>query len=110
MKNLEHTITVLNKIICELEPIKFESINRRLPAKTQKGIVALEEEHNEVGLSFDDEKKYCSSVAALIATITDLLVGKRLAFKVATECGDGYERGQIVGFCWYVDPEIKEVD
>jgi len=92
-------LEVLNKMVVTLDPIKFEDLNTDWPCADQNGLVILEKEHDEVGLKYvdnDKTKPLCSSVAALIATITDLLVGKRLAFTIDTETG------YIVGFQWYV--------
>ena len=94
--NEERLLEVLNKMIKVLDPIKFEDLNMDFIATNQEGLLALEKEHNEVGLKhkdYDKNKELCSSVAALIATITDVLVGKRLAFIL--------DEGIVIGFQWY---------
>ena len=94
--NEDKLLEVLNKMIEVLNPIKFEDLNMDFSATDQDGLIALEKTHSEVGLkykNYDKEKELCSSVAALIATITDVLVGKRLAFII--------DEGIIIGFAWY---------
>lgn len=95
--NEEKLIKVLNKMIKVLDPIKFEDLNMNFIATDQEGLLALEKEHKEVGIKYKDydkeKKELCSSVAALIATITDVLVGKRLAFLI--------KDGIVIGFQWY---------
>ena len=96
--NEEKLLEILNKMIKVLDPIKFKDLNMNFTATDQEGLLALEKEHDEVGLKhkdYDKNKELCSSVAALIATITDVLVGKRLAFQLS----DDHET--VVGFQWY---------
>lgn len=94
--NEDKLLEVLNKMIKVLDPIKFEDLNIELTAVDQEGLLVLEKKHSEVGLrhkDYDKTKELCCSVAALIATITDVLVGKRLAFQL--------DEGIVVGFQWY---------
>lgn len=95
--NEDKLLEILNKMIKVLDPIKFEDLNMDFIATDQEGLLALEKEYDEVGLKhkdYDKNKEVCSSVAALIATITDILVGKRLAFQIDDE-------GIVTGFQWY---------
>lgn len=92
----EKLLTVLNKMIKVLDPIKFEDMNMDFTATDQAGLLTLEVEHTEVGIKDKDNGIVCSSVAALIATITDILVEKRLAFQIDDE-------GIIKGFQWYAN-------
>lgn len=95
--NEEKLLEVLNKMIKVLDPIKFEDLNMDFIATDQEGLLALEKEHGVVlkHKDYDKNKEVCSSVAALIATITDVLVGKRLAFIL--------DEGIVIGFQWYED-------
>ena len=95
--NEDKLLEILNKMIRVLDPIKFEDLNMDFSATDQEGLLALEKEHNEVGIKHKDNdknKEVCSSVAALIATITDVLVGKRLAFIL------DLDTGIVTGFQW----------
>ncbi len=100
--NEEKLLEILNKMIKVLDPIKFKDLNMDFTATDQEGLLALEKEHDEVGLKhkdYDKNKELCSSVAALIATITDILVGKRLAFRLSDD-----DEKIIVEFQWYGPP------
>ena len=92
----EKLIEVLNKMIKVLDPIKFEDMNISFTAADQEGLLVLEKETNKVGVKYleKDSKVVCSSVAALIATITDVLVDRRLAFYIDTDTGI------VLGFKW----------
>ena len=97
MNSEEKLLEVLNKLIKVLDPIEFADLNIDLYAVDQEGLLTLEQEYSEVGVKCEDNdktKEFCLSTAALIATITDILVGKRLAFQID-------DSGIIVGFQWY---------
>ena len=92
--NEEKLLKVLNGMLKYLEPIKFEDLNMTLPAHDQDGLRRFEEKYNKVGLKVIDSNTG-SSVVALIATITDVLVDKRLAFYVNEITGN------VIRFEWY---------
>ncbi len=93
----EKLLEILNKLVEVCDPITFEELNTTWTATDQKKLIALEKEHSEVGIKhidYDKSKPLCTSVAGLIATITDILVDKRLAFTID-------DNGFVIGFCWY---------
>ena len=101
MNREDELLKTLNNLIEVLDPIKFESFNSICTAKDQKGLERLEKKNPKVGIRYIDHSNpsssVCMSVAAIIATITNTLVDKRLAFKID-------ENGYIVGFQWYEPP------
>lgn len=93
MSNESQLLEILNKMVEVLDPIKFEDLNVTWTAINQEDLIALEKKHNEIGIKKENDK-YCASVASLITTITALLIGRRLAFKID-------DNGYIIGFQWF---------
>lgn len=95
MDKKDEVIRIVNKMIESCEPIKYEYFNKAIREK-EKGILEkIESEDNVVGISQVNEKdSYCITTLSLIATITDILIGERLAFKL-----DG--NGCLIGVDWY---------
>jgi hypothetical protein len=98
----KETVDLLNKIVECCSPIYYSNINHFILAD-QDAIEALEKEHDEVGVAeapiIHDERPETPvlgiTITSLIATITDCLVGRRLA--VLIDADDG----RITGFTWY---------
>ena len=95
--NTEKLIDILNALVKNLDPITFDEFNTTLTAVDQDGLLLSEKEFDQIGIKLKpgSETEFCSSTAALIATITDVLVGKRLAFIVDDDTG------VVTGFQWY---------
>jgi len=95
-------LEVINGMITVLDPIKLSDFNVDLTASDQVSLLALEERHPEVGIkvkkSTTSVDEVCCSTLTLIATITDILVEKRLAFEVDAD-------ETILGVAWWVSPE-----
>lgn len=92
----DKVILLLNEMINRVETqITYGQINKGFPVADYPSFEAFEKENPEVGLT-----SYGWSILSMIATITDVLCGKRLAFMV--ECKDGVDKmDQIVtGVCW----------
>jgi hypothetical protein len=93
----DELITILNKMICACKPFKYQDINYYIPQKDNQ-LVELEKEIPEVGLAkpnYSMDQEFGTSTIAIMATITDIFCGKRLAWQIA-------ENGDIVGVQWYV--------
>ena len=90
-------LAVLNDLINVLDPIKFEDLNVHLIAADQTGLLELEKGCDRLilgELKSSEGTQVRSSVLAIISTITNILVDKRLAVKI-----DG-DTEIVVGFCW----------
>lgn len=100
MSKEKELLSVLNQMINNCEPIYYMDFNKFY--KGNEELVKLEENDNRIGLAFKkkellkNEKPEVTGIStlSLIATITDVLIDKRLAAR--TE-----EDGRIVGFDIY---------
>lgn len=99
----QNLLDILNGMVKRLEPFTYSQINHAIKAGDEKSLREFEELHDEVGLALhkqdDGTEVLGSSTIAIMATITAVLVGKRLAVKVA-------EDGTILGFMWY-QPKVE---
>lgn len=86
---MNELITILNRIIEQCEPLRYEDFNKVIKGKD---LEALEASNPKVGITFRDGD-CCVTTLSLIATITDYLCDKRLSFIV----DDGF----IKGVQWY---------
>lgn len=96
-------LKILNEMIaCAKKPIQFSEFNKLIACDKDR-LLALEKEHEEVGIRPIDYKdadgEWGISVASIIATITDVLIGKRLAFSV------DLEKDIIEGFSFFTPPK-----
>jgi hypothetical protein len=104
-ESLSNTIlTTLNKMIKVCEPIKFSDFNKVIKEK-EKGLLEIAEREDEkIGIRpFDNENDssgFAISTASIVATITDICIGKRLAFEI--------DEGYIIGFKWYEDSKNEK--
>jgi len=93
-------INVINKMIANCEPFKYDDMNLKIMEKEKGSLVAIEKEDDRIGLRLvdynDKSKGFCTSIVAMIATITDIAVGERLAFCM-TDDDDKF----IIGVKWY---------
>ena len=93
----ERLLDTLNEMIRNSEPIYVKDFNKVARCKTE--LIELEKKNDKIGLrlyDYEDQKSgYAISTFSLIATITDILVDKRLAFSI--DDGDG----RITGVQWY---------
>jgi len=90
----EKLIRLLNEMIQNSKPIKYSVFNKHMIAKNKEKLIQLEEINPEVGIARYDEEDMGISTLSIIATITDILCGKRLAFKLDDE-------ENIMGVQWY---------
>lgn len=91
---------ILNKIL-ELRPIDRAVLNVEIPFREQaENLRALEKLHPEIGLATVDGNPEGDgmTVLSLIATITDVLVGDRLAWVTQ-------EGGRMTAVCWYSETQ-----
>lgn len=100
-------LDMLNKAIKELEPIPVSSFNSYIYTGTSEKSINLEnieKDYPELGIRkltqfpVTGEDCYGMSTLSIIATVTDVLCGARLAVNVN-------EQGYIVGFSWYSNNE-----
>lgn len=89
MNQEKYLLEVLNEMIRVSEPIPYVDFNATMDIIDREALYALEKIEPKVGYS---EKGI--TVVSLIATITDILIGKRLAVQI-----DEYE--MIAGFVYY---------
>lgn len=97
-RQMEEVVEVINKMFELCEPVTYAEFNTLIKAKDIKNLQKFEKEHPEVGLVKQDKLEGISTLS-IIATITDILIGERLAFIVNTEDND-FIQGQIVGVKW----------
>jgi hypothetical protein len=106
---MDEVVAVLNKMIDAVGPVKFDEFNVLLREREPGRLSEIENSDDRIGIrplrDEDDpenpEDGFAISTASIIATLTMVLTGKRLAF-VLNE--DGY----VVGFRWYRDDEENE--
>ena len=98
----DEVINVLNKMIENCKPIKYEDLDTLMYEKKKGLLEKIEKEDDRIGLRLvdmkDKESGFCTSYLAFIATMTDILVGKRLAFKIDDD------NEFVTGVCWYQSP------
>lgn len=87
-------IEVLNEMFKNLNPVDYSKFNIHLKGE-EVSLLSLEQQYPQLGLTYIDGKA-CVSTLSIIATITDILIGKRLSFKID-------EKGKIIGVQWYED-------
>lgn len=92
-------IAVLNKMIAALKPVRTTAFNATLLEREKRSLEALEKADPRVGIKLVDEddpkKGWCTSTLAIIATITEIAVKKRLAFQFDDKTST------ITGVQWY---------
>lgn len=102
MSKKDEIIKVVNSMIAACKPIKYEELNVILHENEKGALEKLEVQNDVIGIrlvDFSDKSKgYCTSTLALIATITDIAVGDRLAFDVDNN-------GIVKGVNWYKELE-----
>jgi len=76
----EKLIEVINNMLKLCEPIKYEDFNKILKAKNVDELRNYEILEPKVGLSKYGTAEEGISTLSIIATITDILIGKRLSF------------------------------
>jgi len=94
MSREDKLIEALNKMIEACEPISYFQFNTILREKEKGLLLKIEEADNKIGLYSDDK----TSTIAIIATITDILIDKRLGVIL-----DDSESKIIKGFTYYVE-------
>jgi len=98
-KNAENDIVdVLNKMIQACEPILFGEFNLVMKEKEQGLLDKLEKQDDRIGIRpvvyKEPTGQMAISTMSIIATLTDICVGKRLAVDVD-------KNGFITGVKWY---------
>ena len=107
-KKADELLEVLNKTIESCEPMTIEEFNIMLYEKEEGLLEKIEKENNKIGIRYidhdDKEKGFCISTLTIIATITDVLLGKRLAFNIDDDTNI------INKVTWYVPPLVKDTN
>lgn len=80
-------IDALNKMLSACDPIVYEDFNKTIKANDNEKLGNLEKEIPEIGI-VEVGESFGITTLSLIATITDLLVGKRLGFVIDVD-GEG---------------------
>jgi hypothetical protein len=97
-KTPDELLEILNTAWSYLEPISYNDFNVFIQAKSPSYLMNFEKQNPEIGIAqkpkYVPEARLGMSTCSLIATITDLCVGKRLAVMLD-------EQDIIIGFCWY---------
>ena len=90
----QELLDTLNEMISLCVPFKYDDFNHKIPAKDNKELCDAEKRNPKMGIiTFDDNLDGISTLS-IIATITDILIDKRLAFKIDN---DGY----IIAVQWF---------
>lgn len=103
--SLKHVIDVLNEMwrtIPENKMPLYEEFNTFYRCFTQP-LVDLEKRHDEVGFVNKGSGVVGVSVLSFMATLTDLLAGKRLSAQLD-------DSNVIIGWQWYETPGDGEVE
>ena len=83
MNKEERLLKVINTMIQLCEPIKYSEFNKKIKAINRDELLKAEKEESTLGVSnFNKKNETGISTLSIIATITDILIGKRLAFKL----------------------------
>lgn len=96
----QKVIDIVNKMISLCKPFKYNEFNIFLPAQNKEALYKEENLNSEIGLSYHEGEDGISTMS-IIATITDILAQKRLAFQIDDD-------GFIVGVQWYKEENKKE--
>lgn len=94
-KTEEKLLNIVNIMISLCEPVKYKDFNCTIKAKDTSLLRKAEEENKEIGLANVDKENDGISTLSLIATITDVLIKKRLGFII--------DKGMITGVTFYED-------
>jgi hypothetical protein len=108
----ERLLKILNAMIQNSAPIRYMDFNKFIPADTEEGLRDAEKEYPELGMTnykteiLEDgvlKYKYHEdtlgiTTLSIIATITDVLIGKRLGFEMERE---GENAGTITKAYFY---------
>lgn len=87
-------LAVINNMIELCEPIYYPDFNHMIKAKDVNKLREYEEMNPKVGISGFKSGQEGISVLSIIATITDVLCDKRMAFNIN-------EDGYITRVSWY---------
>lgn len=93
-KTEKKLLDIINTMISLCEPVKYKDFNCIIKAKDVSLLRKAEEKNTEIGLANFDKENEGISTLSLIATITDVLIKKRLAFNIDDE-------GMITGVTFY---------
>lgn len=75
-------VEILNEMISLCEPVKYTDFNVNLKAKNISDLQKAEKINPEIGIANSGKNNEGISTLSIIATITDILIQKRLAFIV----------------------------
>jgi hypothetical protein len=111
----DRVLKVLNDLIKLCQPITYDEFNKKMEAIDSNKLYEYEQTNPEAGLlnmgtaEEPNSVKFGITTLSLIATITDILVGDRLAFCIS----DGKDEGDapkdtIVGVDWYYENISKK--
>lgn len=90
----KYLIEMLNKAIECCEPIAYEQLNVFIKAKDDAKLIDFEQSNEMLGLAFGPNREFGVSVVALMASISDVLCGERIAVIIDDDTG------YVTGFCW----------
>ena len=99
MNAKDKLIKIVNDMISECQPIKYQEFNKFLPAKNAEELIKLEKIENKIGITTlqnkdDANQTWGITTLSVIATITDVLVDDRLCFEIDKD-------DNIVSVKWY---------
>jgi len=93
-------IKIVNLMIANSKPFKYDDLNLKIYEKEEGAFIAIEKQDDRIGIGLvdynDKSKGWCTSTLAMIATITDIAVGERLAFMISED-----DEETIMGAKWY---------
>lgn len=97
---MDELLDTLNEMFKLCEPVVYKDFNKVIKALDVEKLRAYEKEHPKVGMARYGTPEEGISIMSIIATITDILVGKRLAFIVENK-DPQFIKGQITGVTWF---------
>lgn len=89
----QRLIDILNSMIKSCDAITMDEINRHFKVKDVDGLLLLESLHDEVGIKVENGVYYIT-VFSIVATITAIFCGDRLAFEIDSD-------DVVTGVRWY---------
>ncbi len=101
-KKKDDIINVLNMMIANCQPFMYDDFNLKMMENGEGILVEIEKVDDRIGIGLvdynDKSKGFCTSTVAMIATITDIAVGERLAFIMSDD-----DKKTIMGVKWFED-------
>lgn len=100
MKKKDEVIKTINKMLKLCKPISYGVFNKKIKAIDIKKLRKEEKKNDKLGICDFDKLTEGVSTLSIIATITDILCGKRLAFIIDNNDLKKINNAKLTGVCW----------